>query len=316
MSFENPSSKVELEAASLPSAAAVAPAQKGPQRKKGKGKASKTGSAGDSSLPLDRPPNPSIAETIAGVKYGGSITLGTCAVLRDFLRGKDVPNGPQAGRQLYPVEWFVGRTPVPIAGGPEVEQAMREVLPNVRAYDPRGSEVHMASTDEEWKGIDRLVAEWKAPVEIVARILTAVQRRVVSVDDVLVVAQRSPEALEKLKHSGATFKQHFQRLLDPIALRRSPEFNNVSQRYKRQLRSLIDDQQRLIREARAATRRVNDLLGERDQELSQLDPGYQPKRQTAAAALARFGIDLGEEVEQVGTLEEDMGGVNIQDLDF
>lgn len=128
------------------------------------------------------------------------------------------------------------------------------------------------------------------------------------------VAQQSPQALEKLKEAGKEMKLHFQRLLDPVAKRRSPEFNRVAQRYKGELRALIDEQQRVILQARQATRRVNQLLGERDEALSRLDPGYVAKRKSAAAALAQYGIDLGG--EDAAALEDTVSREALEDLDF
>jgi len=110
-------------------------------------------------------------------------------------------------------------------------------------------------------------------------------------------------------------KAHFNRLLDPIALRRSPEFIEVSMRYKAQLRVLIEDQQAKIREARIATRRVNQLLGERDEALARLDSGYEPKRTTAAQALAQFGIDLAEDQSVLGG-DGTIQPVDLEDLNF
>jgi len=132
----------------------------------------------------------------------------------------------------------------------------------------------------------------------------------------LTVAQQSPQALEKLKEAGKAYKLHLQRMLDPVAQRRSPEFNRVAQQYKAQLRALIDEQQRVILEARRATRRVNQLLGERDEALSRLDPGYVAKRKSAAAALAQFGIELGEEEEDAAALEDVVTRDALHDLDF
>lgn len=237
-------------------------------------------------------------------------------VIQRFLAGQGVSGGPSRGLDLFPPEWKVGRTPIPVAD--ENGRILRQIaraLPTLRAYDSQGREVHWVEEGRDMSDVVRLTAQWDAPVEIIARMLSVLKRADVSKDDVLTVAEKSPQALEALKSSGAELKAHFLRYLDPVALRRSPEFNSVAQRYKRQLRAAIDEQQRLIREARAATRRVNQILGERDEALAALDPGYVPKRATAATALRQFGIDLGEALDARDPEGQTASGV-LEDLDF
>jgi hypothetical protein len=200
------------------------------------------------------------------------------------------------------------------AGG-HVKTAFQNILPSLRGYDQEGKEVDWIDEGADSSRVVRLVAVWDPPVEMVANLLAGVKGTKVTKEDVLRVAEKSPQALEALKKAGSDFRGHFLRFLDPVALRRSPDFNRVAQRYKVQLRAAIDEQQRLIRDARAATRRVNQILGERDEELATLDPGYTPKRATAASALRGFGIDLGEALESADPEGHVAAGV-LDDLDF
>ncbi|AIW81424.1 hypothetical protein [Colletotrichum higginsianum non-segmented dsRNA virus 1] len=264
--------------------------------------------------PLD-PTRFTLSENYARLFCERNSRLAIGDIIRRWLLSKGITQGPATPASIYPPGWRVGRTPIPVEGGGVGVRTLDEVLPNLRAYDEVGNEVFVVQPEGNWTRVARLVAVWPAPVTIVAGMLSALQDTRVTTDRVLGLAQRSPEALEKLKAAGAEFKAHVQRFLDPVALRRSPEFVEVSQRYKRELRALIDEQQRAIREARAATRRVNQLLGERDQALARLDPAYVPKRATAAAALAQYGIDLGEEGEVAGLEESETADV-LATLDF
>lgn len=237
-------------------------------------------------------------------------------VLRTWLRAKGVETLPSRPRELYPAPWKVGNTEIPVERGMTSRDQLQLALPSLRVYRADGSEIHWEpDSSPDVTSWDRVKAEWDPPVEIVAYMLSTIQARRIVKDDVLRLAQASPQALEKLKQAGSDFKAHFQRYLDPVALRRSPEFNRVSARYKAELRVLIEDQQEKIRQARAATRRVNQLLGERDQELARLDSGYTPKRATAAAALAAFGISLDDEGDSISG-EGVVTGVDLEDLNF
>ncbi|AKC57300.1 putative capsid protein [Beauveria bassiana RNA virus 1] len=235
-------------------------------------------------------------------------------VLQAFLGARGVTTLPGSVRDLYPSNWRIGNTTIPVRGAPESATRLGEVLPHLRGFNAKGEEVHWISEGRDASSVVRLTAEWDSPVEIAAAILADVKDVDVSKDDVLVVAQRSPQALEQLKKSGKEFKEHVQRWLDPVALRRSPEFIAVSLRYKAQLRSLIDEQQKAIVAARKATAAVNRALGERDEALARLDPGYVPKRATAARALAEFGIDLDGDTE----MDDAAGAASdaLRDLDF
>jgi hypothetical protein len=244
----------------------------------------------------------------------GDKLAGTLLLIQRFLEQKQVPNTPKSIGDLFPDDWRVGNTPIPTAGHQVVVQAMRAMIPVVRAFNSDGDEVKWVGRGRDLAGVSRLTAEWAPPVMLVAGILSAVRKRKVEKDTVLEVAQQSPQALEKLKEAGKALKTHFQRLLDPVAQRRSPEFNRTAQQYKARLRTLIDEQQRVILEARRATRMVNQLLGERDEALSRLDPGYVAKRKSAAAALAQFGIDL--DGEEMAALEDNVSKQALDDLDF
>jgi hypothetical protein len=236
------------------------------------------------------------------------------AIIRSFLLQKGVVEAPSEERDLFPPDWKVGVTRIPWEVGLAPGGQLSSVLPDISAYDEDGHEIHWTGTVDYAK-VARLRASHDTPVRIVAAILASVTGRRIVESDVLGLAQKSPQALEKLKSAGSEYKAHLNRLLDVVALRRSPAFNEVSGRYKAQLRVLIEDQQARIREARIATRRVNQLLGERDEELARLDSGYQPKRATAQLALAAYGISLEENQEALRD-EGIVSGVDLDDLNF
>ncbi|QIC51518.1 putative nucleocapsid protein [Fusarium culmorum virus 1] len=235
-------------------------------------------------------------------------------ILQQWLGAKGVATSPQSVGELFPDGWAVGRTAIPIKMRNGEPYWLSRVLPHLRGYDKEGDEVKYIELGRDALNVVRLTAQWLSPVDIVASILSDVKNAVVSKEDVLAVAQRSPQALEKLKESGKQFKEHFNRFLDPVALRRDPRFNQVAQEYKARLRALIDEQQKCILAARRATAAVNACLGERDAALSRLDPGYQAKRATAADALAQYGIDLGAD-QEMAAMEETAADV-LGSLDF
>ncbi|BCH36646.1 hypothetical protein [Aspergillus lentulus non-segmented dsRNA virus 1] len=266
--------------------------------------------------PAQPDPDVCLSGNVRDLLFAGNHPAAVLSVIQRFHHARGVSNGPRSVDDLFPRDWKVGRTPILLHASRAGEHALLEAIPLLNAWDKKGNEITFLDSGHGYDEVDRITARWKSPVEVVAAVLTAVKQQRVTDEDVLKVAQKSPEALEKLKIAAKAFKMHFLRFLDPVALRRSPEFNEVAQRYKRELRALIADQQRLVLETKAATRRVNALLGERDAALARLDPGYQPKRQTASDALASFGIQLGEEEEEVTNLAAEMGGVNLDDLDF
>ncbi|UVW56412.1 hypothetical protein [Colletotrichum gloeosporioides RNA virus 1] len=235
-------------------------------------------------------------------------------VIREFLAQQGVTDLPADPSSLFPQGWKVGNTPVPVRTTGNDFPWLRDALPHLHGYDASGQEVHWIGEGRDMSSVVRLTANWDSPVSIVSCILSDTKNVKITVDDVLGIAQKSPQALEKLKASGKEFKAHLQRFLDPVALRRSPEFNRVSAEYKAKLRTLIDAQQKAIMAARQATAAVNKCLGERDDALSSLDPGYVAKRATARNALAAYGIDLGEDAEMADA--EETAAQAPQDLDF
>ncbi|ALO50134.1 33 kDa protein [Penicillium janczewskii Beauveria bassiana-like virus 1] len=241
-------------------------------------------------------------------------TFGILRVIVEYLTSKGVTTLPATVRELFPSPWVIGKTSIPVRWVANDFTRLADVLPDVKAWNANGEEIHWLAPGSDWSGVARISAAWDPPVKIAAGILSDVKDAEISSDMVLSVAQRSPQALEQLKKSGKEFKDHFQRLLDPVALRRSPEFVAVAQRYKAQLRSLIDEQQRAIVAARKATAAVNKCLGERDDALSRLDPGYVAKRATAAAALREFGIDLEGDTEMADA--EGVAQDALANLDF
>ncbi|QAB47443.1 putative capsid protein [Combu double-strand RNA mycovirus] len=237
--------------------------------------------------------------------------------IQGFLYAKGVRSGwPTDGRQLFPADWRIGKTTLHPDKYEVGYSAIISVLPEMICTMDSGRELRWFEVADQWTSVNRMVAKWQSAINIVAAMLTCARGVETSELQVRSLAQQSPEALEKLKEAGAQFKAHFQRFLDPVAFRRSPEFNRVALRYKAELRGLIDEQQKAVRALRAATRRVNQVLGERDAELARLDSGYTPKRVTATAALARFGIDL--DADQTPSIAgEDTVNADVLDgLDF
>nr|WEY07679.1 hypothetical protein [Penicillium citrinum non-segmented dsRNA virus 1] len=262
-------------------------------------------------------PNPNWSFT-ANLNHLKTTTSHAASVLRAlnvFLAAKGVDLTLKHPKELFPDDWRVGSTVIRVEHGSTVSRGLGPILPNLRIFGRDGKEMHWITDTTDPSLIDRVKADWDSPVVIIAGILTAITGKNVSKEEVLKLAQTSPQALEKLKEAGSSLKSHLNRLLDPVSLSRSPEFLEVSARYRAQLRVLIDDQQAKIREAKIATRRVNQLLGERDEALSKLDAKYTPKRATAAAALAQYGISLEE--EQSALAEDDVvRGLDLEDLNF
>lgn len=261
-------------------------------------------------------PAASLTANIRNTAKGMSMATSMLRILNLFHAHQGVSGSPHDIEDLFPRDWRVGRTPINVTdSGGAIWTTIDRILPTLHGYDKDGREVRWIDEGANSADIVRLTAVWESPVTIVAAILSTVKGAQVSRDDVLKVAERSPQALEALKQAGKELKEHITRMLDPVALRRSPEFNRVAQRYKRELRAAIEEQQRLIRDAKAATRRVNQILGERDEALSSLDPGYTAKRATAASALRQFGIDLGSAMSPDDPEGNVASGV-LDDLDF
>nr|UAN07875.1 coat protein [Alternaria longipes dsRNA virus 1] len=197
-------------------------------------------------------------------------------------------------RSLFPGDWTLGRTRLVYDPG-VAGRYLRRMLPDLKCYTAKGLETAGVVQGSDDVKTARITAEWRPPVHLVAEILSYKSERTVSADEVVALAQSAPDALEKLKEAGKSLKAHFTRLLDMVALRRSPAYNETAARYKAQLKVLIQEQYNHVLALKQATKRVNDLLAERDAELARLDPGYTPKKQSAQDALARYGIDLGSE---------------------
>lgn len=217
---------------------------------------------------------------------------------------------------LFPSPWPLGRGNVP-TNIPTRLATLFPTLPLITPVSKSGAEQTEIVGPDQPDPTVSFKTEWQPPVEVIAAILSAMKGQPVTRDDVLVVAQKSPEALEKLKDCGKVFKEHFTRQLNVIELRRDPRFNEVAARYRAQLRAMLSQQSELQIQVRTIQRQINDLLAERDEELHRLDPGYTPKRQSAAAVLRGFGIEIEEAAPGEGPVPvpRDVEDV-LADLDF
>jgi len=233
--------------------------------------------------------------------------------IQSFHRAHGVNDRVNGMEDLFPPNWALGRTTLTYR---ETEESkfLKGALPTIKAYDKKGREQARVVVSGDHQ-TTRLVATWPSPVDITRAILSYKSGGEVSKEQLVELAQRSPEALEKLKACGKAWKGHLTRLLDMTALRRDPQFNEVAMRYKAQLRALIDEQMAAVMAQRAATKRVNDCLAERDAALARLDPSYTPKKLTARAALARFGIDI-DEKEEMTAAAQDLDPDVLAELDF
>ncbi|AKM52548.1 hypothetical protein [Ustilaginoidea virens unassigned RNA virus HNND-1] len=312
-STHTPKTTAEVKPVSSSLPAVGTPAQKGAGAKGKRVSGSSTASGG---VREGFDPDPESALSVNWASgYGVSTPAVTLDIIRRFLMHQGVSALPRGVEDLFPSDWRVGKTPVPLEWDTVGGRALAGVLPNIRAYDVDGREIHWVGEGRDISHASRLKAEWDAPITIVAAILTAVKKAKISEEDVKLVAQHSPQALEKLKEAGAAYKAHLNRFLDPVALRRDPRYGEVAARYKAEIRSLVAEQQAKIVEARKVTRRLNQLLGQRDEELAKLDPGFTPKRATAAAELAKFGITL-EEGEEAESAEAGLTAQMLEDLNF
>nr|QDB74979.1 MAG: hypothetical protein [Penicillium miczynskii RNA virus 1] len=236
-------------------------------------------------------------------------------IINLFLGAKGVNVAIPDTMALFPPGWKVGTTTIPVTVSGRLNPRLVAIIPHLDIVDARGTEFVWVNDATDNSQFARIKASWDTPVDIIAGILSSVTSKTVTKEDVLKLAQSSPQALEKLKEAGKVFKAHLTRLFDPVSLSRSPEYEETSARFKAQLRVLINDQQAKIREAKIATRRVNQLLGERDEALAKLDSRYEPKRATAAQALAQFGISL-EEDQSTFADDGAVTGIDLEDLNF
>ncbi|KAK9240212.1 hypothetical protein V1525DRAFT_430238 [Lipomyces kononenkoae] len=175
----------------------------------------------------------------------------------------------------------IAQTPIPCdletPGGVE----LRHAIPEIRAYNANGEEIHCL--DADMSPVIRLMADWPATVVMASAVLSAAQNKVVTREELLRLNEQSPETYHHLKESVALYKAHFNRLLDPVAGRRDPKFQEVAARYKEEIRSLAAKKEEAAMRLREVSRELERRLAARDEELSRLDPGYKQKHVTAAA---------------------------------
>ncbi|KAK9237112.1 hypothetical protein V1525DRAFT_388857 [Lipomyces kononenkoae] len=236
-------------------------------------------------------------------------------IIRLFLAKHGVKEAPKTTRDLLPADWKAGSTVIPIDFESPGGVQFREYIPDIQAYDQTGAEIHWLGFNKDPSPVFRLKADWDAPVDIVSGILSALTNTVVTRNEVLRLAEQSPETYDTVKKAVAPYKAHFNRLLDPVVLRRDPSYNDVAARYKAQIRSLFAEQQDAAMRLRQINIQLNELLAERDKELSSLDSGYQPRHARAPAELARHGITTTKE-EEWGTVETGLTAEALEDLDF
>ncbi|KAK9390106.1 hypothetical protein V1515DRAFT_592963 [Lipomyces mesembrius] len=203
-------------------------------------------------------------------------------IMRLFLANNGHNDGPKTARDLFPAAWKLRSTVIPIDFASR-RAPLRDAIAEIRAYDRMGKEIRWLGADKDMSPVDRIWAEWPATVDMASAVLSATDNKVVTRDEVLRLNEQSPEAYRLLKEAVALFKAHFNRLLDPVAGRRDPKFQDVAARYKAQIRSLAAEQQELSMRQGELSRRMEQLLAERDAELSTLDPGYNSKHVSAAA---------------------------------
>lgn len=263
-------------------------------------------------VPTTKRPSPPSASSASSAKKEKERALKgwqlDVANLRDFHIANGFTDVFRGVHNFFPEHWSVGRTKLIYGVGEPRDEFLRDIIPDIRGFNAKGEEQERVVVDDGKEATVRVIARFLPSVDIIQGILSYTAGRKISKDGVLKMAQESPDALEKLKASGKLFKEHVNRLVDLVALRRSPQFSGVAARYKAELKALIDEQMRAVIALRAATRRVNAKLAERDSELSGLDPGYKVKRRDAGTALAQFGITFGD-VEEGGG-----GDVDLDDL--
>ncbi|KAK9241296.1 hypothetical protein V1525DRAFT_5254 [Lipomyces kononenkoae] len=204
-------------------------------------------------------------------------------IIRLFLIKKGVNDGPKTARDLFPPAWKIGKTPIPVDFKPPGGVQLRDAIPDIRAYDGTGEEVRWLGADMDMSPVVRLKADWSAAVDMAGGVWSAVQKKVVTRDDILRLSEQSHEAYARLKEAVAVQKAHINRLLDPVAGRRDPTFNQVAARYKAQIRSLTEEQAQASLRLHEISGRLQKLLVARDDELAGLDQAYKRKHVSAAA---------------------------------
>jgi hypothetical protein len=132
---------------------------------------------------------------------------------------------------------------------------------------------------------------------------------------VLQVAQSSPAALEAVKGALKEFKEHLNRLCNPIALRRDPAFVRTAQMFREKLKVVADELQAVSRRRSQLTAQLNKILAERDRELHRLDPAYVPKRLDASTVLRQYGLDVAEVELQEASEELSRSNLSQDEID-
>ncbi|KAK9368081.1 hypothetical protein V1509DRAFT_624210 [Lipomyces kononenkoae] len=240
-------------------------------------------------------------------------------IIRLFLAKHDVNSGPRTTRDLFPADWQVGSTVIPIDFKSTGGAQLRHVIPNIQAYGQSGKEIHWVGDHKDMTSVFRIKADWIPPVDLASGVLSALVNQVVTQKEVLEYAQKSPQSYAKLKNAVATYKAHFNRMLDPVSLRRDPKFNETAAMYSARLRSLTAKQQDLAMQLRQVNREMDQVLSERDAKLSSLDPGYKPKHRIARAEqLPSNGISQikEEDTEYSDAIESISSSYALEDLEF
>ncbi|KAK9327136.1 hypothetical protein V1520DRAFT_329410 [Lipomyces starkeyi] len=174
----------------------------------------------------------------------------TCKIIKDFHGLNKITSTVDNISSLIPPEISLGRTII----RPDTKDETRYIyrcIPDVEPLNSSGV-VQSRVNGTRVNGPDssdptiQLRAKWDTPVLIIVYILQSLRGPSVVPDDVLQLAQQSPDALEILKAAGKSIKSHFNRLLSIVEMRRSPE----------------------------STRHINHLLALRDGELSKHDSAH------------------------------------------
>jgi hypothetical protein len=223
---------------------------------------------------------------------------GAAAAISWLMDSQKTGVGISGWKDLIPEDFTLGSTKVSLDTFKSAE-VLTYLIPEATAIAESGKEHKpqgMTGVPDNFGKVSQVKLNWKdrSNLLLVRIFLSARSGRNVSEKEALEWAQKAPQALEMVKGALKEFKEHINRLCSPIAIRRDPKFLEVALRYKEMLREVANDLQEVSRRRAHLTAKLNKLLAERDGALHELDPGYQPKRVDASAALKEFGFDVAD----------------------
>jgi hypothetical protein len=222
-------------------------------------------------------------------------------------------------QDLMPEYFVVGTAKVPV-DSMKGKSYLQNLIPPCTVVDDAGVTFEPtigAAKPSHLGKIVQVKLDWKvhSNLELIRVFLSATSGKKLTSEMVLQVAQSSPAALEAVKGALKEFKEHLNRLCNPIALRRDPAFVRTAQMFREKLKVVADELQAVSRRRSQLTAQLNKILAERDKELHRLDPAYVPKRLDASSVLRQYGLDVAEAELQEASEELSRSNLSQDEID-